>query len=473
MTLHKNGMKQKLTYKRKKMPNIVIIGAGAFGTAIGKVLCENKENEVTLLTNSIKQCEEINKSSTNKLYYRGVRLPDKMNCTVYKDILKKADIIFIALPSSIIPSYIKSIKYLLLDSALVVNLSKGLFSKGKTVIDVIREEVENEVVTLKGGTFAIEVMNAQASMMTLGYRRQEDAELITKIFKGTNIYFDYSTDILGVEYLSVVKNIYAILLGIIDAQFNSINTRFMVFTKSFQEISLILKTLNARSETLHLNCGIGDFALTSLNDLSRNRTLGLLIGKNFYQKGNGDNSVILEGRNAINYVSELLPYNIFKELTLLNELKTFFLNDGQSEFNLDFNLLMNNKPKTVLTYGTFDLLHYGHLEILRRSKELGVRLVVGISTDEFNLVKGKTTVLPYLKRKQLLEALEYVDLVIPEENWEQKINDVKTHNVDLFVMGDDWKGEFDFLKEHCEVLYLSRTDGISTTKLKKVMKKIN
>jgi glycerol-3-phosphate dehydrogenase (NAD(P)+) len=299
MTLHKNGMKQKLTYKRKKMPNIVIIGAGAFGTAIGKVLCENKENEVTLLTNSIKQCEEINKSSTNKLYYRGVRLPDKMNCTVYKDILKKADIIFIALPSSIIPSYIKSIKYLLLDSALVVNLSKGLFSKGKTVIDVIREEVENEVVTLKGGTFAIEVMNAQASMMTLGYRRQEDAELITKIFKGTNIYFDYSTDILGVEYLSVVKNIYAILLGIIDAQFNSINTRFMVFTKSFQEISLILKTLNARSETLHLNCGIGDFALTSLNDLSRNRTLGLLIGKNFYQKGNGDNSVILEGRNAI------------------------------------------------------------------------------------------------------------------------------------------------------------------------------
>ena len=125
--------------------------------------------------------------------------------------------------------------------------------------------------------------------------------------------------------------------------------------------------------------------------------------------------------------------------------------------------------KVVLTYGTFDLLHYGHLEVLRRSKELGDKLIVGLSTDDFNLEKGKKCIISFEKRKELLESLEYVDLVIPENHWGQKINDIKDNNVDTFVMGDDWKGKFDNLKEHCEVIYLDRTKGISTTKLKKIL----
>jgi glycerol-3-phosphate cytidylyltransferase len=127
--------------------------------------------------------------------------------------------------------------------------------------------------------------------------------------------------------------------------------------------------------------------------------------------------------------------------------------------------------KTVLTYGTFDMLHYGHLEILRRAKEHGDRLIVGLSTDEFNNEKEKQSHLSYDKRKELLEALEYVDLVIPENTWEQKTQDVLKNQVDIFIMGDDWKGKFDFLKDYCEVLYLPRTDGISSTKLKSILQK--
>lgn len=124
--------------------------------------------------------------------------------------------------------------------------------------------------------------------------------------------------------------------------------------------------------------------------------------------------------------------------------------------------------KRVITYGTYDLLHYGHINLLRRARALGDYLIVALSTDEFNWnSKGKKCYFSYEKRKQLLEAIRYVDLVIPEESWEQKADDVKLYQADVFVMGDDWTGKFDFLKDHCEVVYLPRTPEISTTQIKK------
>ena len=128
--------------------------------------------------------------------------------------------------------------------------------------------------------------------------------------------------------------------------------------------------------------------------------------------------------------------------------------------------------KRVITYGTYDLLHYGHINLLKRARELGDYLIVVLSTDEFNLnMKGKKCYFTYEQRKKLLESIRYVDLVIPEESWEQKLEDVKLYHVDTFVMGDDWEGKFDFLKEYCEVVYLSRTPEISTTQIKKELKK--
>ena len=122
--------------------------------------------------------------------------------------------------------------------------------------------------------------------------------------------------------------------------------------------------------------------------------------------------------------------------------------------------------KKVITYGTFDLLHVGHINLLRRAKALGDYLIVGLSTDEFNAGKHKEAYHSYDDRKIMLEAIKYVDEVIPEENWEQKIPDVVNNKVDVFVMGSDWEGKFDFLKDYCEVVYLPRTEGISTTKIK-------
>ena len=122
--------------------------------------------------------------------------------------------------------------------------------------------------------------------------------------------------------------------------------------------------------------------------------------------------------------------------------------------------------KKVITYGTYDLLHVGHINLLRRAKELGDYLIVVLSSDEFNAIKGKKAYHSYEDRTIILEAIKYVDEVLPEYTWEQKIDDVVNNNVDIFVMGDDWKGKFDFLKDYCEVVYLPRTEGISTSKIK-------
>ena len=124
--------------------------------------------------------------------------------------------------------------------------------------------------------------------------------------------------------------------------------------------------------------------------------------------------------------------------------------------------------RRVITYGTFDLIHYGHINLLRRAKERGDYLIVALSTDEFNAKeKNKKCYFTYERRKQLLEAIRYVDLVIPEESWEQKKTDMHEYHIDTFVIGDDWEGKFDFLKdEGVEVVYLSRTPEISTTQIK-------
>jgi glycerol-3-phosphate cytidylyltransferase len=125
--------------------------------------------------------------------------------------------------------------------------------------------------------------------------------------------------------------------------------------------------------------------------------------------------------------------------------------------------------RTVLTYGTFDLFHIGHLNILKRLSELGDRLIVGVSTDEFNALKGKKPVVPFEQRIEIVRAIRYVDLAIPEDRWSQKREDIETYDVSVFGIGEDWKGKFDDLEDKVEVVYLPRTSGISTTEMKRVL----
>lgn len=125
---------------------------------------------------------------------------------------------------------------------------------------------------------------------------------------------------------------------------------------------------------------------------------------------------------------------------------------------------------TVLTYGTFDLFHIGHLNLINRLADMGDRLVIAVSTDEFNAGKGKTSVVSYEDRARIISSIKGVDLVIPETSWEQKASDIKEHDVDIFAIGEDWTGKFDELKELCEVVYLPRTDGISSTEIKQMLR---
>lgn len=125
--------------------------------------------------------------------------------------------------------------------------------------------------------------------------------------------------------------------------------------------------------------------------------------------------------------------------------------------------------KTVITYGSFDILHAGHINLLRRARALGDRLLVGLSTDEFNRGKHKSALLNYENRKAVLESIRYVDEVFPERDWEQKPSDIRRYGADIFVMGDDWAGKFDFLSGLCVVTYLPRTEEISTTAIKQTL----
>lgn len=146
----------------------------------------------------------------------------------------------------------------------------------------------------------------------------------------------------------------------------------------------------------------------------------------------------------------------------------YWLEAGQG-----LNLETDNKGKTVLTYGTFDMFHVGHVRLIQRLAELGDRVIVGISTDEFNLKKGKRAIFSYPYRAEIVSALKGVDHVIPEEKWEQKVEDIRRHDVDLLVMGEDWAGHFDSLQSHCEVRYLPRTRNVSTTSIKTAIKRLS
>ena len=449
--------------------NILVLGGGTFGTAIANELSVNTENNVVLFSRSQKKVDEINIYHTNKSCFPNKHLTKFLSATSDKNEIKKADVVFIALPSTVIIENLLILQSYFNEEALFVNLSKGLFAEGVTVVESIEENLGiTNIVTLKGPSFAVEVMEHADTLLTLGYSNNQQYEIINKIIKYTSLHIDCTTDIRGVEVLSVLKNIYALVLGVVDAKYNSPNTRFMILTKAFSEARILLRSLGGADDTLFLACGFGDLCMTSLNDLSRNRTLGLLIGKGFFSAEYKSNSVILEGLNAVNLVHSFPLEHVMDNLPLLNKLHSFF-DSKENILSIEFDKLVDKKFKTVLTYGTFDLLHYGHLEILRRASLLGDKLIVGISTDEFNELKGKTCVLAYQKRKELLESLDYVDKVIPEDNWAQKVTDVQENNVDIFVMGNDWEGKFDNLKEHCKVIYFQRTKGISTTKLKSIL----
>ncbi|MEI7983974.1 MAG: 2-dehydropantoate 2-reductase N-terminal domain-containing protein, partial [Bacteroidota bacterium] len=255
-----------------RQPHIAFIGAGAIGTALGNILAGNAEFPVLLLSVEARVVEDINTTNMNTRYFPTLHLQPRLIATTHDHLLEGYDIIFLAIPSVVVMDYLKKIRKHIPPSTLLVNLAKGFGAEHKTVFQCLLETFPNPVCTMKGPGFAREIINQSPTGFTLGYETYapsliatpHPASVIPELFRGTNIYFDYSSDCQGVEILSILKNIYAVVMGIVDAQFNSPNLRFLILTKAFREMRQVLHSFGGKEETLFNYCGYGDFALTAL-----------------------------------------------------------------------------------------------------------------------------------------------------------------------------------------------------------------
>lgn len=304
---------------------ICIAGAGSIGTALGQVLAPCNHLDVTLLSVEEDVVHDINSLHVNRTYFPQIRLDRNLKATMDASVLGNAEIIFLAIPSSAVIPYILRYKDVINPNAILVNLAKGFASNNETIVDDLRNSVSNPVCSLKGPTFARELINNMPTAMTVGAADIMIYDKLHEIFRNSVIHIDYSADVIGVEILSILKNIYAIIIGIVDAHFNSPNLRFLVFTKAFNEMLKLLLLLGGKQETMFRYCGIGDFGLTALNDLSRNRTLGLLIGKGFFSE-DISGKVVLEGRIAVDIIIRKLDaiQANHEDFFMLNELNKIF-----------------------------------------------------------------------------------------------------------------------------------------------------
>lgn len=282
---------------------IVIAGAGSIGTALGNVLAGRTNPEVILLSVEPEVVESINEQHVNSKYFPGIKLHTNLKATTQNDVVKNANALFLAVPSAVVKEVTDKLKPYLDSNTILVNLAKGYGNGSKTVAEILNTSFPNPVVSFKGPAFARELINSMPTGFTVGSNNSSSDVFFRELTSETCIHLDFSNDLRGVELVSILKNIYAIAMGIVDAHFNSPNLRFLVFTKAFNEIKELLLLLGGKEETLFNYCGIGDFGLTALNDLSRNRTLGLLIGKGFFSDTISDH-VVLEGKMAIKIIRE-------------------------------------------------------------------------------------------------------------------------------------------------------------------------
>ena len=303
---------------------VVFIGSGAIATSLGNVLAKN-DIRLTLLSIEDVVVNSINESHINPKYFNSFRLHPTLKASTDKSILSTASIIFLAIPSNAVVDYVKTNKDFINPKAVVVNLAKGFGSNSAIIPDCLSKIIKNPIVSMKGPSFAREILNDQPTAFTVASDDETAFKLIDILFDNSTIHLDFTTDTRGVEYASILKNIYAIIIGIVDASFDSPNLRSLVLSKAINEMRNLMIGFGGQSRTIFNYCGFGDFSLTALNDLSRNRTLGLLIGKGFFSQDISE-KVVLEGRIAVNIFYDQLQSKgaSDQEYPLLSELYKVF-----------------------------------------------------------------------------------------------------------------------------------------------------
>lgn len=324
------------------MRKIVFIGSGAIATAIGDVLAQKNKDEICLLSIEDEVVEMINTIHFNNLYFPKYKLSENLKATKDKNVLLEANVIFLAIPSTAVVGYLEENKDYINPTALLVNLVKGFGSNGRIIPDSIKSFIFNPFMTLKGPSFAREIINRQDTGLTAATSNEELYRIITNVFDDTIIRTDFTTDVTGVEYASILKNIYAIVIGMVDANFDSANLRSIFITKALNEMHRLIITFGGKDSTMYKYCGFGDFSLTALNDMSRNRTLGLLIGKGFFNNSMSD-SVVLEGRIAVDvFYNKLIDNHInTDDYPLMSELYHVLNDKDYPTRNFIKNILKN------------------------------------------------------------------------------------------------------------------------------------
>lgn len=288
---------------------IYIVGSGSFGTAIGSTLAHNSKNQVTLISRNSQQANQINTTGYNSDYLDDIKLSSQLRATTDFNQLNNADIVFLAIPSRAIHTFLSTYACNIKSASIIGNLAKGYISETQELItDHISSVLGNEsnVASIKGPTFAQDLLRSPASGLTIATTKIHNKECLNTLFNESGISTDVASSMEELEYLSLLKNVYAIVLGVVEAKFSNPNLRSVVFTNCLTEMKLVADYCCGHSTNVFLYAGVGDLLLTGLNDHSRNRTLGLMIGKGFIKPGDNIQGVVTEGLNSISFISNKL-----------------------------------------------------------------------------------------------------------------------------------------------------------------------
>ncbi len=306
------------------MNNIVIAGAGVFGTALAERLSTNPNNRLTLYTIEPKVVEDIMENHQNRAYFPSRHLRKEITASGDISCIYDADYLFLVIPSKAIEGFCRSLLGKIKEECLVINMAKGFADDGQFLPELIPFA---HVGCMKGPTFAVEVLNGLPSALTYGGDHDDYLRIRDSVLADTGIITDYTADMRAAEMLSILKNMYAIAIGIVSGRYNSPNVDFIMVTKAVNEMKRLLALYGCSEDAIFKYCGIGDLGLTSLNDLSRNRTLGLLIGKGF--ANDPKSGVVLEGMKTIKIMGDLIFQKHLEEnFTILQALYELIYGDS-------------------------------------------------------------------------------------------------------------------------------------------------
>ncbi len=323
---------------------ICFVGSGAISTAFAQVLSNGRKHLIEMVSIESDVIDSINNEHINHKYFPSIRLHEGITATRDIGSLQSADVIFLGIPSTVTVDFMELHKDEIDPQAILVNLAKGFGKEDSTIPECLEKILPNPIVSFKGPSFAREIINHVPTGMTVASKSSKYFDVFKELFEDTSIYLDFTNDLVGTELSSILKNIYAIIIGIVDAHYNSPNLRSLVLTRSINEMRYLLSRFGGKERTVFNYCGFGDFSLTALNDLSRNRTLGLLIGKGFFTDCISE-KVVLEGRIATNIFVDKIARkrNIRTQELMLKELYQVF-NDKNYDITNFVNRLLKAHP---------------------------------------------------------------------------------------------------------------------------------